>query len=306
MALHHGPIVFLTDGTSDSLSALPPLLSLAGELDCRLNAVYVDPTAAPEQAPRALPDGAITARIRAAAPASQPIAAFYSTSLEQLPAALRLAAEGSASDGLPSGFAVLRAAYRGRLGRLFSDNTHADLLRRGTLPLMVLPVSGTLDPLRRILFPADLSPRSDAALDAAIDLCRTLAAELHVLHVYGNDRLLPAERDQARRAAARSPLELLRIDQQRLAALVERARARNVRAVAHTAEGRAHTEIVKYSLANSINAIVMPSHGPRTLEDLFFGSTTLRVIQRASVPVLALRGTPAHQQPPFEVDQSPG
>lgn len=300
MALHQGPLIFLTDGTTESLSVLPDIASLAKELGAQINTIYVDPTADPRQPARVLADNAIAARIRAAATDGTVIASIYAGPLEQILPTLRLAGgPASSPDQPPSGFAIMRASYRGRLGRLFTDNTHADLLRSGPLPLMVLPASGTFDPLRRILFPADLSPRSDAAFDATVELCRTLAAELHVLHVYG-DQLLPEERDQARRAAAKSPRELLRIDQERHVRLIERARRRNVRAVAHTGEGRAHTEIIKYATANNINAIVMPSHGTRTLEDMFFGSTTLRVIRRASVPVLALRGTPAHAQPPFD------
>lgn len=299
MALHEGPLIFLTDGTTESLSALPDILSLAKELGCQINAIYVDPAADPRQRAREVSEGAIAERIRSIA-FDDTIARIYAGPLEQIIGTLRLAA-GSPSSASQStaGFAIMRASYGGRLGRLFTDNTHADLLRAGPLPLMVLPASGTFDPLRRVLFPADLSPRSEAAFDATVELCRALAAELHVLHVYG-DQLLPEERDQARRAAARSPRELLGIDKDIHARLIERARGRNVRAVAHTGEGRAHTEIIKYAAANTINAIVMPSHGTRTLEDMFFGSTTLRVIRRASVPVLALRGTPAHAQPPFE------
>lgn len=302
MALHHGQLVYLTDGTAESLAALPDVARLANELDSQISIIYVDRAADPQRSPREMPESALLAQIRAAAAIDSIVAGAYITPIEQLIAALNLAAISAAQREQPAhGFAIVRASYRGRLGRLFSDATHADLLRGGPLPVMVLPAQAGFDPLRRILFPADLSPRSEAAFDATVELCRALAAELHVLHVYG-DQLLPTERDQARRAAARSPRELLQIDQQRHAALIERARSRNVRAVAHTSEGRAHTEIIKYTLAHDINAIVMPSHGPRTIEDIFFGSTTQRVIQRAPVPVLALRSTPADQQPPFDPD----
>lgn len=297
MALHEGPLVFLTDGSDGSLAALPDIAALARELECAIRAVYVDSAADPKQPPSEQQSGPAVERLRSVGAAQGLIDRVYLAAPAQLTAAIREAAS--------TGLVVFRANRAGRIGRRISGGSYQRLLRSGPLPLLVLPASSTLDPLRRVLFPADLSPRSEAALDEAIGLCRKLAAELHVLHVYGDDRLLPSERDQARRAAARSPLELLRIDQQRIAELVARATSRNVRAHAHTAEGRAHTEILRYAVANGINAIVMPSHGPRTLEDIVFGSTTMRVIARAPMPVLALRGTSARDQPPFSSAQAP-
>jgi nucleotide-binding universal stress UspA family protein len=79
------------------------------------------------------------------------------------------------------------------------------------------------------------------------------------------------------------------IDKEQLRALAARAISQGVRTRIHTAEGRAHAQILAYAAANAIDLIVMASHGPRTSEDILLGSTTVRVIERAPVAVLAMR-----------------
>jgi nucleotide-binding universal stress UspA family protein len=196
-----------------------------------------------------------------------------------------LASLADATDGM----LVLLPTRRGPLSRLLAGNDYELLLRRGPLPVLALPGSGRLNPIKRVLFPADLSPRSESSLDQAAALCQALGADLHLLHVYGDDRLPPGEVDSARRASAKTPRELMAIDAEGLAGLAARATSVGVSVRSKTAEGRAHAQILAYAAANAIDLIVMASHGPRTLEDILLGSTTVRVIQRAAAPVLALR-----------------
>jgi nucleotide-binding universal stress UspA family protein len=179
---------------------------------------------------------------------------------------------------------------RGNPIRAINNNDYERLLIEGSLPVLTLPRDGKLGPIKKVLFPADLSPRSEAAFQHTIELCKRLGAELHVLHVYGIDGLLPSEHDVAKRFATASPRELFELDQNQLKALATRASDQGVETVVATAEGRAHAQILTYLRTQQIDLAVMASHGPRSSEDILFGTTTARVILSSTIPVI---GVPA-------------
>lgn len=181
-----------------------------------------------------------------------------------------------------------RHNFINRLLAMMSD--YEKFMIEGPLPLLALPRNGTLPTsIGRILFPLDLSPRSDDPLDQAAEFAKSVGAELHLLHVFGDDRLLPSEMDMKARMAARSPRELYQIDKDHIQALAERARSHGVNVVTATAEGRAHTAILNYFNAEKIDLAIMATHGPRNSEDIWHGTTTARVIKNANIPVIAIR-----------------
>lgn len=181
-----------------------------------------------------------------------------------------------------------RHNFINRLLAMMSD--YEKFMIEGPLPLLALPRNGALPTsIGRILFPLDLSPRSDDPLDQAAEFAKSVGAELHLLHVFGDDRLLPSEMDMQARMAARSPRELYQIDKDHIQALAERARAHGVNVVTATAEGRAHTAILGYCNAEKIDLAIMATHGPRNSEDIWHGTTTARVIKHANIPVIAMR-----------------
>jgi nucleotide-binding universal stress UspA family protein len=268
MTLHTGPIFFLMDGTPASLARLNETSRLAHALGRRLSIVHTLGDAGDEPIAHAI----------ASLPDDPPgVVAVAGANLDQ--ALTELFGAG--------GILALEPTRHGPIGRLLMSNNYEQMLRSG--PVLTLPEGDRPATIARILFPADLSPRSDAPFDALTPLCAALQAELHLLHVYGEDRLLPSEQDLARRAAAKNPRELMSIDQERIRALAGRAQAAGINVQSHTAEGRAHTQILAYAAQHAIDLIVMASHGPRSAEDILLGSTTARVIQKAPIPVLALR-----------------
>lgn len=273
MPLHDRPLVFLTDGATASLAALPGLADLVNELQSRLTLLYL--TDQPDAGGSARIEDAL-ARVQLDHKPGVIVAApsTMQTALAQLPRQNPIVA--------------LPVPRRNTLSRLLANNSFDQLLRGAGFPILALPERSAFPHIRRVLFPIDFSPRSTPALDDTIAFCKALAAELHLLHVFGDDRLPPTEQNLERRRSARNPLELYRMDTTAVAELSERAQTQNVRAISATAEGRAHTEIVKYAAAQEISLIVMASHGRRTLEDLLRGSTTPRVVAAATVPVLAL------------------
>jgi nucleotide-binding universal stress UspA family protein len=187
------------------------------------------------------------------------------------------------------GLLAIHPTRRGNPSRAFNHNDYETFLVEGPMPVLALPPDGTIGAIHRILFPIDLSPRSDAVLDQTIELCKELGASLHLLHVYGSDRLLPSEMDMSKRLAASSPRELFTIDQQHIKQLTALASAQNVDTTTATAEGRAHEQILQYVKEHQIDLVVMATHGPRNSEDIFFGSTTIRTILKSAVPVIGVQ-----------------
>ncbi|MBK9941524.1 MAG: universal stress protein [Kouleothrix sp.] len=276
MILLDGSLIFLTDGAGESLAALPGLARLAQATNNHLTIVHmIDPD---DQ--RNDDDHRIAAAVGQLGATPPP--AVLTLLAGQLGALLAALAPDK-----PRCLALCPARPNPLVRLLAGDDAERLLLATG-LPLLALPATRGLPAPSRVLFAADFAPRSAAAFEATLDLCRVLGAELHLLHVYGADRLLPGEQDTAARAGTQTIRELLELDRQQLRALHDRAAARDLVVRTHTAEGRAHAAISAYAAANAIGLIVLASHGPRSAEDVLLGSTTPRTIRAASAAVLAI------------------
>lgn len=278
MTVATGPLVYLTDGAPQSLGLFPQVAGFASAIGGRAMVARVqrsvDETETPD--PRFAAALAKLA-VNGAAPA---VVAVPRRGL-----GTGIAAHAELRDGM----LALHPKRHGGLSRMVFGNTYERLLRETHMPLFVLPADGRVRTVGRVLFPADLSPRSVEAFRKTLELCATLGARLDILHVYGNDRLLESEMDMERRHAAQSPRELLNIHREGITALLDQARAAGVHATETSAEGRAHVQILGHAAHHPIDLIVMATHGPRNAEDVVRGSTTIRVIHRATVPVLVFR-----------------
>ncbi|GAB4203909.1 MAG: hypothetical protein OHK0022_28560 [Roseiflexaceae bacterium] len=276
MTLSDRSLLFTTAGDEQSLAALPHASVLADTLNSSLSVVHVaSARRSPATAPR------ITAALGRMFGAGRSPTVETIEPKALLPTLLRHARHQDC-------LVALSPTRRRGLGRLLAGNNFQQLLHSGRLPVVSLPQAEAPPQLRRVLFPIDLSPRSLPLLHETIALCLRLGAELHLLHVFGDDRLPNSERDMARRLAARSPVELFHIDRDHINELGATASAHGLEVVVKTAEGRAHREILKYAVGNNIGLIVMASHGPRNTADILRGTTTDQVIQDSPLPVLAL------------------
>ena len=142
---------------------------------------------------------------------------------------------------------------------------------------------------RRILFATDFSPASRPAFRSALDLARSLKADLVLTHALAPIGPLDGvyapyvdwtPLEEATREAAQKSLE-------RLAAAT---RKRGVRATTVLTSGSAAAEIVQTARARRVNLIVMGTHGRTGLTRLVMGSVALRVMMTAPCPVMTLRG----------------
>jgi nucleotide-binding universal stress UspA family protein len=285
MALQEGPVVFLTDGSAASVSLLPQVVDFAASLDRVPNLLHVHY--------RNNDESQALARHRLEQEFAKMDAPLpYETIAPEtvFPALTQVADAAHAPEQYARGILALLPTRRHPLHRMFSLNNYDHLLNRGPFALLALPTEFNHKPIAKILFPADLSPRSDDALADAIQLCQQWNAQLHLLHVFGDDDRLPDEKNPTARAAAQSPRAIMQVDLDRLQELESRATAAGISVVTKYVEGMAHRQILDYTRTQAIDLVVMTTHGARKYEDVISGTTTVQVIQKASVPVLALRG----------------
>lgn len=151
--------------------------------------------------------------------------------------------------------------------------------------------------VKRVLCPTDFSPCARQALEVAVLVARSFAAELHVLHGV----VLHAEDPHG--ALGRLPqLEeweetLRRTAASALAADIAPHRDGTLHIV--QAERRAPfpaDAILAYAAEVEADFIVMGTHGRRGLAHLLLGSVASEVVRRAPCPVMTVRPAPEEQR----------
>lgn len=142
-------------------------------------------------------------------------------------------------------------------------------------------------PWRRILIPTDFSTASRWSFDHALEAASTTDAELVVLHV----RLL----DKARPGEFRFPADPSvydYVEQQEFEVLRAHAAKQKpyVRLRLQVRKGvKASDEIIAAADEEKVDLIVAATHTQHVIAHLFIGSTTMAVLSRCTVPVLAIR-----------------
>jgi nucleotide-binding universal stress UspA family protein len=140
-----------------------------------------------------------------------------------------------------------------------------------------------------VVLATDLSPTSEAATTAALDLAGTLGARLLAVSVIDPGSLrLPGGRYRQR-------VDQVRGDRERVAqALVARGRSAGVAVDFLVWEGDPGEAIIEAAAAESADMIVVGSHGRGTVGRFLIGSVSDHVVRNAPCPVLVVRsGTPA-------------
>lgn len=131
--------------------------------------------------------------------------------------------------------------------------------------------------LKKILVPTDFSECSDAAVRHGFELARTFDATVHLLHVVDDLPIPMVEVLEHSQEEARKRL---------LASVRESDRPRAVVACTIAAPV---AEILRYAQDESIDLIVMGTHGRGFVAHALIGSVAERVVRRAPCPVLTVR-----------------
>lgn len=142
--------------------------------------------------------------------------------------------------------------------------------------------------LKKILVPTDFSESARHALRYGVSFAREYKAELLLVHVveeiavsYASD-LFPVPMAQVfQEISGYARAELLK--------LAEEARSRGVAVRESVAQGKPSAEIIRVAREESVDLIVLGTHGKGLLDQALFGSTTERVVRNAPCPVLTCR-----------------
>lgn len=147
--------------------------------------------------------------------------------------------------------------------------------------------------IERILFPTDFSEPAKEAQHHAMALAERFDAELHLLHVVAP--IMPYPDASAPWVMPEAEVNL-QIDaaEKRLAREVDALWAAAHPTKYATITGFAVDEILKYAEENSIDLIVVGTHGHTGLSRFLIGSVAEKVVRLAKCPVLTVHPN-AHQ-----------
>jgi nucleotide-binding universal stress UspA family protein len=144
---------------------------------------------------------------------------------------------------------------------------------------------------KTILVPHDFSASANHAAAIARDEAKAHGAKLVLLHVVDLPTALPQTVMVPDETGA--PINVkdyaVRQAEDHLNDLVARLGKDGVAATPFIRIGKAEDEIVRFANENSVDLIVMGTHGRTGLAHLLVGSVTERVVRTSKVPVLTIR-----------------
>lgn len=154
-----------------------------------------------------------------------------------------------------------------------------------------------MPPLRKILFPTDFSTPARAAGEYACGLAEKFGAELHLLSVIHDAEMLSPDPTGTYILPTQTLEEISSSVEQTLAGLPIPCAIPPERVVRRVIRGTPFLEIIRYSREQSIDMIVLGTHGRTGLIHVLLGSTAERIVRKAPCPVLTVRP----QDHPFEL-----
>ena len=142
---------------------------------------------------------------------------------------------------------------------------------------------------KRILVPTDGSDITQQAIDTAIELAKSLNAEIHTICVKE-----PFPYGAISEMQPTPPQEFFdaqeRIATRHVAAVAEACKAGGVPCQGLTVEGLHPWEsIIEHAKRMDCDLLVMGSHGRRGVSALLLGSETQKVLTHTKIPVLVVR-----------------
>jgi nucleotide-binding universal stress UspA family protein len=143
------------------------------------------------------------------------------------------------------------------------------------------------DMFKKILCPVDFSEFTDEIIDYAVDITKKFNAKLHMIHVIPNlNYFTPYE-------SFLTPENLVAIERN-IEVEVNRAFDKIVKKVDIPVKkviktGVTFVEIIDYVKSESIDLIVMGTHGRSGIEHILIGSVAEKIVRKSPCPVLTIR-----------------
>lgn len=137
--------------------------------------------------------------------------------------------------------------------------------------------------MKKIFFPTDFSENAENALNYAVEMAQLLNAKLLLFHAY--------ELPYSTHTMSTTLLSLMRQEAEKqlkkcVSQLAEKATNLEVETVLR--EGNTIRSIIEASEQKGADVIIMGTKGASGLKEMFIGSQTASVMQRARIPVLVI------------------
>jgi universal stress protein A len=143
---------------------------------------------------------------------------------------------------------------------------------------------------KKILFCADFSENSRPAWELAVDYAKSFGSQLLILHVI-DDKEFPGYVDWGEKL--RQILgEIERAANERLTAMAQECAASVKDVKTYFRTGTTAREIVQLGREESVDLIVLGTHGRTGVKHLVMGSVARSVLKTAHLPVLIVEGPP--------------
>jgi len=142
--------------------------------------------------------------------------------------------------------------------------------------------------LKRILVPIDFSEHSKKALQYAIPFAEQFKASIDLLYVV-EPTIYPADFSFGQVGFPNVEDELRQRGDEELKSLIAKEIGARVPAKQVIRTGKAFYEIGEYAREQSMDLIIIATHGHSGVEHVLFGSTAEKVVRHAPCPVLVVR-----------------
>lgn len=142
--------------------------------------------------------------------------------------------------------------------------------------------------LRNVLLPVDFSEPSLKATEYAVSLAQRFQATLHLLHVI-EDPVVYLPMFESYPLPTREQFETYAQD--RLENWIPQDDAEGIKLELLWRHGKPHIEVIDYASDNSIDLIVIGTHGRGLAAHLLLGSVAEKVVRKAPCPVLTVHPT---------------
>ena len=144
--------------------------------------------------------------------------------------------------------------------------------------------------LRTILVPVDFSPFSERALNTACSLAETFGSEIHLLYVKDAFSCIFPEVGMPTYGTGEFLAHQAEIANDRLSALPGKQREGDLQIVRQIRDGTPYAEIINYAGEESVDLIVIGTHGRSGLDHVLLGSVATHVVRESPCPVMTVRG----------------
>jgi nucleotide-binding universal stress UspA family protein len=140
---------------------------------------------------------------------------------------------------------------------------------------------------KHVLFPIDFSECSELVFPYGLDMAKKFEARLHLLFV-ARDISYLSTIDVSPDLLMNTVAQVAKAGEDRMQTFCEKSMAGFSDYEAKVVIGNPQAEIVKYAKENTIDLIVMGTHGRTGLDRTLMGSVADYVIKNATVPVMTV------------------